>query len=348
MRFALLLLLLLAPILLHAQDPVPPYPHPTPAWWAKEKALDRKKTLDFSGEALEDVLALISKETGLPIKLDAPDRDPDELRVHLRVEKLALRSSVRLILELKQLKMVPTARGMVVTDRANELAIPQGIQVALAIRRARGRVGEKAPVKPAALSDAQVMAQAKLGEKKLTVDFQDTPIEDVLQFVSQVTKTSLVVDQDAKTLLAKGPGTITIKRKDAPASEVLLAVLKKAALAATWRPKHKLLMITTRAAKVSRQEMALVHWVKADERWKAIRALRAKDLGKSAQMLAVHALPGLLGKALGVPVHVDEASWQIMPTVPLGDWRTLDQLEQPLRQLGVRLHVEPGAIYLFR
>ncbi len=135
----------------------------------KEK-LQKKISLDFTNAPLVSVMRSLSEKTGLNMIL-APGfklRGGDG-KVSLSVAQLPAEKTLGLISHFNELTWVYRFGSLVIGSEKSLRAYP----------RAR-------PVLPADATDAQKTFFAGLESKRITLDFTETPIADVLQFMSFV------------------------------------------------------------------------------------------------------------------------------------------------------------------
>jgi len=92
--------------------------------------------------------------------------------------------------------------------------------------------------------------RSQLDTKRLTLDFTDTPFDDVVQFIQNVTQVNIVVDQTAKNKLAEGGGNVTLNVKDIRLKDALSLLLQVNGLSYTF--KEGVLFITTPDSEASK------------------------------------------------------------------------------------------------
>ncbi|MBN4049884.1 hypothetical protein JYT84_00490 [bacterium AH-315-M10] len=92
-------------------------------------------------------------------------------------------------------------------------------------------------------SDSVKKIRGMLDEKRITLDFTETPFTDVVQFIQQVTQVNIVIDQAAKSKLAEAGGLVTLQVKDLRLKDALSILLKFTGL--TFVFKQDVLFITT-------------------------------------------------------------------------------------------------------
>ena len=102
-------------------------------------------------------------------------------------------------------------------------------------------------------SPAELAAFAKLDTMKISLDFEDTPMPAVLQFLRQTSGINLVVDPEVRRDGGLDERRISLQVSELPLRSALSLVLEFGNLAARWR--HGVLFITT--PEKARGEMVL-------------------------------------------------------------------------------------------
>lgn len=298
--------------------PVPAYPYELPAWYeAQVRALDREVTLEVEGP-LADVLRRVGEAIGQTFVLEDPDADSVELRV--RGDRL--RSPLKYLCREAELTLCHGPRGFVVTSHADRYPLPTHA----AIREQIARAQEHA----ARVSDADV--REKLSTRRLGIDL-DLHWFDCLELIQETTGVS-IHRAPYPHVCRDGDPQPLFKCKGLTAEQTLDLVLA---------PYNHGYFVEHGSVVVDTLEVVAA----GRERGRQREALLATRVALDLRGMWPHELPAALADALGVPVHADPVAWSLTTPIAASTAHvTLGELDRVLAAHGLRLYVEPHAVYL--
>lgn len=342
---ALLALTLLLAIGPSTAAQAPAYPHALPEWYVRQRtALRTSVSLDFSGVDLSDVLASIGRMIGAPIGVDAPGMTRDQLRVHLKVDRLEAASALKLLCDLKRLDVRHSATGIVATNRPARYPTPAAAPIRRGLKAALAEA-QAVPVFDLKHARAHAELRRRLATTRLTIKLRgDAPGDAVLAIV-QATGLPLVISMQAGNHLALRGTRLTYACRDLPAGTALGQLLGAAGLAIEPVRGQALLIGTVAEHRERRAERAARRRALAERRAATLRLL-ARPVPDELSGQHLHQIGAALTRAIGVPVYIGPHAWGQGDTLtgPTAG-RSLAQLSARL-PARVRMVVHPDAIYL--
>ena len=220
---------------------------PTPAWpWFDASATpagrllaSKKVSLDFAQTPLAEALAQISSSTGVPVTLDrkaAAFAGQEELKVNLRTKEIDGWPALALVASTSD-RLVATvgASGAVTIALAADVpwervcsgSAPLGFASALL---------ERGP-------DAGAATRRGLTGQRVTAFFQNSPLEDAVNWLQDTTGLNVMVEKDIDTAWVKVTATV---QNESPA-ELLDQLTSSARL--TWRVDDDVVVIASERPK---------------------------------------------------------------------------------------------------
>jgi hypothetical protein len=197
------------------------------------KALDRSLSFGIEEIKLEEACKFLSRQSRVPIRLDAEDVKaagvrPDSLVPLTLAGSLSLRSWLNLLLEADGLTYEQDDKGIVIR------------------RRKPGAPPELSPVQRACVGRIE-----KVLDQKISFDFKDKPLSEVARFFENKTQENFVFsprDRKAGTLDPKMP--VTGSAKDLPLREALTKLLGPLGVGYTIR--DEVIVLTAKPKAVSK------------------------------------------------------------------------------------------------
>ncbi|MHC4779071.1 MAG: tetratricopeptide repeat protein [Planctomycetota bacterium] len=159
-------------------------------------------SLDFLDTPLEAVVAFLSEVSGLNMLIGpsvAGSGRSSEITVELKVEEIPLEQALRLLLMSHELEY-RIEHGVLTVER----------------REVNIEVAEKPPL--------ELLREAL--DSCIDVDFRETPIEQVLVFLSAASGAPIVADPRVRAMMKKGLGSVTLRMQGTSMRKVLEASLK--------------------------------------------------------------------------------------------------------------------------
>jgi type II secretory pathway component HofQ len=155
---------------------------------------------------------------------------------------------------------------------------------------------------------AEAQSQAirdRMSSIKISLNFTDTPLPEVVSFMSEVTQLNMVIDR--KLIEDPDAKTVTFRVDELAFDQALDLIMKMANLGT--QVQDGVVVITSRekveadAAKAAAEKKALSEARKAQEE------LLARPVAFGGENLPLRDVADILAKGLGVPYRIDPKTW---------------------------------------
>lgn len=308
--------LLLSILPVPAAEEIPPYPYQAPPWVApiREK-LNAPVNLALDGVPLRKALAKLEEATGVKIRLVTTSSEVATRPVRLpNFKDLPAHTALSLILDSVGLAHNLMRDGVDVVERSQEdSSIRKAEQIGEEIEHIRER---RFPT-PKTKAEQEAAKQAKDAEKeqtetseavkkalrstKITRDFVDASLLDVVQAVREASKVPIMIDPGIEADRLK----VTVKG-GRPAEKVLEEVLRSLGLQYTL--KERILFITTPEG-AKNEPLAFAVW--KEEQEEAERRIFRQKLKSNVRLSRVPDFVAEVARDLGLKVYPDSGAWGV-------------------------------------
>jgi len=201
-------------------------PRPTPAELAKlddpwRKRLDdtfaKKVGFDFVETPLQDVVAFLGSLVDLTIVLDVRAIEDTPKTVTLRVNDMPMSEVMAVVVKQVGLAHVPLDEVVFVTTPELAKSLPGLAE--------ETRLAELPPA-------AEFVAGLKILYSRISFDFVETPLQDVVTFISSLVDAPIVLDIES---FKDAPKNVTLRAKDMRLGNAFRCVCRLAGAACIWR-----------------------------------------------------------------------------------------------------------------
>ncbi|MBM4044628.1 MAG: hypothetical protein FJ279_05900 [Planctomycetes bacterium] len=245
-----------------------------------EAAFRRQVTLDFAETPIEDVVTFVADFAAVNIVLDRNAVPAERRPITLKVKDASLEAAMNHILRQAQLTYGVVNEAVFITNAeglkgsAGEPVLRARDLRYLAVMAGEKDAGNLIAYERERRRAARDRIRAAL-EKPVTLDFADTPIQDVCTFVADFAAMNIALDPHAAPRGREGI-KITLKVKDIPLKNALDFVLKQARLkSAIW---DEALFVSNDAGLAGREQEAADLLKAAREALQAGHDVKALDL----------------------------------------------------------------------
>ena len=360
-HFAMALVVTTFVLLLQAGLPaaeIPPYPYEAPDWLlALREKLKTQCTMKFDRIPLREAIEKVSSSTGVKIEIaDDAEEAADKLIAPWSLRDAGAESFLRHLVSTSGLHYTLVKTGVLVTAEASKSPYAEAEEIGRkteSVRAGRFPNAEEKAERAArrASFKNQDLALEKfrksLDSTKITRDFVDVPLQEVLKGLLEACKATFALTNEAWEKVRQGPSKLTVKGGSRSAKKVLEEVLLPYGL----KYEHNvddggywLIGLPEQCVAVRVGIMYTI--IFPEERERGERKIFNQKITRDLKGSHVCDFVDALGEGLGLSVYPDSLSWKAevkLPNKTAG--MTVRQLASILKQKGVELVIEPSPFF---